>query len=124
MAASYSNEHRGKSLRRIPTYNQRDTAAWKHEMRSCISELQPLGLQIIEGEIVLGSTLDEVQDKGLKKTASESLALARSTSYTMRSDRLPEGLFEEASSDDGSEDIDSSTDSDATLRYDQARSAG
>ena len=124
MAASHSDHNHSISLRKVPKYKPGNTAAWKHDMRTCIGELQPLGLQIIEGEITLQTIQDEIQSSKLKKTASESLALARSTSYTMRDDRLPEGLFEEASSSDGDEDIDSSTDSDATLRYDQARSAG
>ena len=89
-------------------------------MRLCIAQREPLGLQIIEGEILPPELQDELQGIELKRTASESLALTRSSSYTMTADRFPSGLFKEASLDDGiEEDIHESTDSDVTTRYDR-----
>ena len=121
MSASYftSSSYQSK-VTAIPRYNERAIGKWQHEMRLCIAQREPLGLQIIEGEILPPELHDELQGIKLKRTASESLALTRSSSYTMTADRFPSGLFEEASLNDGSEeDIHESTDSDVTTRYDR-----
>ena len=123
MSASYStsSSHLSKVVA-VPRYDGRAIGKWQHEMRLCIAQKEQLGLQIIEGEILPPELHDELQGIELKRTASESLALTRSTSYTMTADRFPSGLFKEASLDDGIEEgIHKSTDSDATTRYDRQR---
>ena len=99
--------------RSAPRYDPQRHTAWTHEMRHYLRDNHPLGFQIIEGDIVL---LDKLQDLSLEE-AESSLALTRSTSYTLlptSSEDWLSGLREGApSSSESSEDSGESTDSTA-----------
>ena len=100
--------------RSAPRYDPQRHTAWTHEMRQYLRDNHPFGFQIIEGEIAHS---DKLQSKSSSEEAENSLALTRSTSYTLlptSSGDWLSGLHEGApSSSESSEESGESTDSTA-----------
>jgi hypothetical protein len=108
MASYQPDQQLSKTARYVaPRYDPRMHTGWTHNMRRFIRDNEPLGFQIIEGEITIREVLD---DKKLEE-ATESLALTRSNSYTMSREVMFSDLFGGALPDEDSDTGSESTDS-------------
>ena len=100
--------------RSAPRYDPQRHTAWTHEMRQYLRDNHPFGFQIIEGEI---AHPELIPSRSPSREAEVSLALTRSTSYTLlptSSGDWLSGLHEGApSSSESSEESGESTDSTA-----------
>ena len=108
MASYQPDQQLSKTARYVaPRYDPRMHTGWTHNMRRFIRDNEPLGFQIIEGEI----TIREVYDDKKLEEATESLALTRSDSYTMSREVMFSDLFGGALPDEDSDTGSESTDS-------------